>query len=69
MQDPLSLPCGRQLPLLFNYVGKGSDARQRIYRNTNEKSVYVGWISVGSGLVSDLNLRIYRMNGPSYRKV
>ncbi|MBU52715.1 MAG: hypothetical protein CL920_28835 [Deltaproteobacteria bacterium] len=23
----LSLPCGRQIPLLFNFVGKGSDAR------------------------------------------
>ena len=40
-QDPLSLPCGWQLPL-YNFVGKGSDAYQTIYRNTNEHSVYIG---------------------------
>ena len=68
MQAPLSLPYGRQFPLLFNFVGKGSDAYQRIYRDINEKHAYIGLISVGSGLVSDLNLRIYGLNGPSSRK-
>ena len=58
----------RQLPLLFNFVGKGSDAYQTIYRDINEKSVYLGWNSVGSGLVSDLNHRIHRLIGPSSRK-
>ncbi|MBK04406.1 MAG: hypothetical protein CL932_06495 [Deltaproteobacteria bacterium] len=57
----------RQLPLR-NYVGKGSDAYQPIYRDIKEKSVYIDLISVGSGLVSDLNHRIYRLNGPSSRK-
>ncbi|MBK05140.1 MAG: hypothetical protein CL932_10195 [Deltaproteobacteria bacterium] len=50
-------------------VGKGSDAYQTIYRDTNEYFVYTGRMSVGSGLVSDLNCRISRANGPSSRKV
>ena len=44
-------------PLQFNYVGKGSDVYQTIYRDTNETSVYLGWMSIESGLVSDLNQR------------
>ena len=68
-QSELSLV---QLPL-FDLrsvpVDKGSDAYQRIYRNTNETSVYIGLNSVGSGLVSDLNRRIYRLIAPSSRKV
>ena len=31
------------LPLRFNFVGKGSDAYQTRYRDTNETSVYIGW--------------------------
>ena len=43
MQEPpqsdLSLV---QLPLQFNFVGKGSDIYQTIYRDTNEHFVYMG---------------------------
>ena len=46
MQEPpqsdLSLV---QLPLQFNFVGKGSDAYQTRYRDINETSVYIGWLA------------------------
>ena len=61
----------RQLPLYdlrFASVDKGSDTYQMIYRDINEIFAYIGLISVGSGLVSDLNLRACRLNGPSSRK-
>ncbi|MBU53387.1 MAG: hypothetical protein CL920_32225 [Deltaproteobacteria bacterium] len=61
----------RQLPLYdlrFASVDKGSDTYQMIYRDINEIFAYIGLISVGAGLVSDLKLRVYRVNGPSSRK-
>ena len=57
----------RQLPL-HNFVGKGSDAYQTRYRDINKNSVYIVRMSVGSGLVSDLNIRPYRQSSPSSRK-
>ncbi|MBU50819.1 MAG: hypothetical protein CL920_19225 [Deltaproteobacteria bacterium] len=40
---PSVRPAVVQLPLLFNFVGKGSDTYQTRYRNTNENIVYIGW--------------------------
>ena len=57
MQEPPQTGFARQLPLCdlrFASVDKGSDAYQTIYRDINEKHVYVGLNPVGSGLVSDL---------------
>ena len=37
-------------------------------RHISQIFEYIVWNSVGSGLVSDLNLRTYRVSGPSSRK-
>ncbi|MBU47899.1 MAG: hypothetical protein CL920_04305 [Deltaproteobacteria bacterium] len=70
-RTPSVRPAVVQLPLFdqrFALVDKGSDAYQTRYRDTNEKYVYIGLISVGAGLVSELNHRIYRLVCPSSRK-
>ena len=41
-RTPSVRPAVVQLPL-YNFVDKGSDAYQTIYRDTNEKSVNIGW--------------------------
>ena len=71
MQEPPQTGFARQLPLCdlrFASVDKGSDAYQTIYRDINEKHVYIGWKLVRGGLMFDRYPRVYRASSPSSRK-